>query len=169
MLEERGSLGLEELDRHRENQREAALANILRGKVLDKTSTNTLVEYWKLHLRKSEEYEEPGHLKILVDKLRKDVDLLKELRLTLKLARKDPVIDAQEPALARIIHVLEIILEKLERRWWLLRGKFWALYAALNPALPKKHLQHEKAGRKEKLQAQPIEATKKKGDDTDTE
>lgn len=164
MLHGSNSLGLEEQDRHRENQREAALEAILRNKVLDPKTSSTLLDYWKLNLKKSEEFEEQGQLKILVDKLRKDVELLRELRLRIKLQGRDPIAQQQEPALANLIRLLELILDKLERRWWLLRSKFWALYAAMNPAMPKKHLIHDKEKQKEKAQMQPVEkeATRKK-------
>lgn len=165
MLHGSQSLGLEELDRHRENQREAALEAILRNRVIDPKSSTTLLDYWKLNLRKSEEYEEQGQLKVLVDKLRKDVELLRELRLRIKLQAKDPIAQQQEPALANLIRLLEIILDKLERRWWLLRGKFWALFAAMNPALPKKHLIHDKDKQKEKAQMQPIEKDRERKKD----
>jgi len=167
MLEGERALGLEELDRHRENQREAALASLLANRVVDKQAADALLGYWKLNQRKAEEYEEQGAVKVLVDKLKHDVELLRELRLRLKLQRKDPIAQQQEPAVSHLLRLLELILEKLERRWWLLRGRFWALYAAMNPAMPKKHLLHDKERQKEKAQMQPLEKDRKK-DDVDT-
>jgi len=43
MLEGERALGLEELDRHRENQREAALASLLANRVVDKQAADALL------------------------------------------------------------------------------------------------------------------------------
>jgi hypothetical protein len=156
------TLGLEEVDRHKESEREAALSFILRNKVVGRDHASTLLGYWQKSVRQSERYDEHGQVKILVDKLKQDMDGLKKLRLELKMNRQDPAVADQVPALQQLIRMLDLIFEKLEKRWWMLRRRAWAYIATLNTAFPKKHLLHEKKKGKDKVQEAAVAARKKK-------
>lgn len=150
------------IERQREKAKEDALEAILRTRVAGNKLAEPLLKYWQAVDKRGEEIEEPGQAKALVDQLRKDVDSLRDLRMALRGHRNDPQAAVSEPQLTQILRVLEAILDQLERRWWALRNRAWAQWNILNPAMPKRHQDHDKDKRKMR-EAPGLEQGDKKG------
>lgn len=161
------SLGLEARDRNRESEKESALAFILKNQIVGREHADALLGYYQQAVRQSDEFDEHGQAQVLVEKLKKDLDLLKELRLSLKMQKQDPIAAQQVPALQNLIRLLDLIFEQLERRWWLLRRRAWSYVATLNTAFPKKHAQLEKKKDRQDKAQEALAAATKREKDTD--
>ena len=155
---------IDTIGRHKEREKGKALDEILRTRMVDGGKASMIVDFWKAVSRRADrEVDTHRQAKKLVDKLRKDLEGLKELRATLRMRREDKMSAEQEPAVSQLIKMLDLILETLGKRWWLLKRKALARFIAWNPTFPARHLKldDQKAAKKEKPGLEKVEARKK--------
>ena len=157
---------LETMGRNKEREKGLALEEILKTRMVDGGRANTIIEFWKTVVGRAErDVDTHRQAKKLLDRLKRDTELLKELRSSVRMRRDDKMAAEQEPALSTLIRMLDLLLESLSKRWWLLKAKALARFIAWNPVFPGRHLKADKGeAKKEKPGIEKAEVVKKRTD-----
>ena len=125
-------------------ERRQVLRDMLGTERVSDEGATALVDFWNtVSKRAADQVDEHAKAKVLVDALKRDRDSLRELRVKLRGKREDPTAAHSARTVNHLLKMLDLILDQLEYRWWLLREKALAFLASMNPAFPRRHRRHE--------------------------
>ena len=158
---------LDRVRQHRRQAKEEALRDVRNKGAVSARESEAMLSYWSAVLKRVEQSHEPGAAQISLTTLHREMEELKQLRSELNERVNDPTARAQIPLVDELLRRLELIVIRMERRWWTTKRAGWAYVASLNTAFPKHHPLLGRDPKKDKPKTPPPEPRTKQVDEED--